>query len=280
MIAGSDGEHGARPSAIRHGGACSSASASRAPMSKRSAQPPPHGRERLASEALRPAAASELWQERLADADFGAHADAAMQNIAVIEAANAEEEALAIAVALREAVRDAGQDRGAGDAGPCARPPRAGGAGALERAGRRLRRRCRSPIRRPACSRGSPREAALDGARAGAAAGAAQASAAPSSTPPASSTLERAILRGPRPKRGTAGLARCARRPSAARSRTTAPKKNPSLHHSDPRLALTDAELDAAAALVAAAQGGAGAAGELAARPRSRSPRSPRAIRR
>ena len=73
------------------------------------APPEPHGRERLASEALRPAAASELWQERLADAGFAAHADAALDSVAVIEAANAEEEALAIAVALREAVDEPGK---------------------------------------------------------------------------------------------------------------------------------------------------------------------------
>ena len=85
---------------------CCSASASRATRSTRSATAQPHGRERLASEALRPAAASELWQQRLADADFAAHADAALADVAVIEAANAEEEALAIAVALREAVDD------------------------------------------------------------------------------------------------------------------------------------------------------------------------------
>ncbi len=41
------------------------------------ARPAPHGRESPGSEALRPAATSELWQERLADAEFAAHADAA-----------------------------------------------------------------------------------------------------------------------------------------------------------------------------------------------------------
>ncbi len=40
---------------------------------------------------------------------FAAHADAALASVAVIEAANAEEEALAIAVALREAVDDPGK---------------------------------------------------------------------------------------------------------------------------------------------------------------------------
>ena len=94
------------PSAIRHVGAAARASASSAKPSRCWASRPPHGRERLASEALRPAAASELWQQRLADADFAAHADAALASVAVIEAANAEEEALAIAVALREAMDD------------------------------------------------------------------------------------------------------------------------------------------------------------------------------
>ncbi|MEI9804514.1 MAG: hypothetical protein WDN48_08705 [Pseudolabrys sp.] len=70
------------------------------------AAPATYGRERLVSEALRPAAASELWRERLGEPGFGAQADAAMSKIAVIEAANAEEEALAIAVALRETVDD------------------------------------------------------------------------------------------------------------------------------------------------------------------------------
>ena len=69
-------------------------------------KPGPHGRERIVSEALRPAVASELWQQRLTQPDFAAHADAALQSVAVIEAANAEEEALAIAVALREAMND------------------------------------------------------------------------------------------------------------------------------------------------------------------------------
>ncbi len=42
------------------------------------APPERHGRERIASEALRPAATSELWQQRLTDADFATHADAAL----------------------------------------------------------------------------------------------------------------------------------------------------------------------------------------------------------
>src|SRR5882757_4251986 len=66
--------------------------------------PASHGREMLASEALRPAAASELWRERLTSGDFTVHAEAAFKDITVVEAGNAEEEALAIAIALREAM--------------------------------------------------------------------------------------------------------------------------------------------------------------------------------
>src|SRR3954471_9100673 len=51
------------------------------------------GRERLASEAMRPSDATERWAERI---DESAR-DAALTNVAMIEAANAEEEALAIA---------------------------------------------------------------------------------------------------------------------------------------------------------------------------------------
>src|SRR5262249_53335196 len=49
---------------------------------------------------LCPAAASEYWQHRLPPETVRA----AMACVTVVEAANAEEEALAIAVALREAV--------------------------------------------------------------------------------------------------------------------------------------------------------------------------------
>ena len=111
--------------------------------------------------------------------------------------------------------RDAGQDRGAGHARPRAGAPRARGAGALERRGRRFRRRCarRHAGRRVRAARrrgGARRPCAGDAARLlkhpllrlGAAAGAhARAIAA----------LERAVLRGPRPRPGTAGLAARAR---------------------------------------------------------------------
>ncbi len=62
-----------------------------------------HDRERYISEALRPAAATERWQ-RLAGCDVPLAIERALETVAVIEAANAGEEALAIAISLREAL--------------------------------------------------------------------------------------------------------------------------------------------------------------------------------
>ena len=64
--------------------------------------PAAHGRERYVSEALRPAAVTERWQQFAAgDAPW---IERALETLAVVEAANAEEEALAIAISLREAL--------------------------------------------------------------------------------------------------------------------------------------------------------------------------------
>ena len=63
-------------------------------------------RGRFTSEAFRPAGRTELWHSRLGEADFAAEADRALARMAFIEAANPEEEALAIAVALRETLND------------------------------------------------------------------------------------------------------------------------------------------------------------------------------
>src|SRR5260221_1723145 len=62
-----------------------------------------HDRERYISEALRPAAATERWQ-RLAGCDVPLAIERALETVAVIEAANAGEGALAIAISLREAL--------------------------------------------------------------------------------------------------------------------------------------------------------------------------------
>jgi ATP-dependent helicase/nuclease subunit B len=61
------------------------------------------GREVLASEAMRPSNATAEWYDRLKLLDISAQIAAGMDKLAVIEAANPEMEALAIAVAMREA---------------------------------------------------------------------------------------------------------------------------------------------------------------------------------
>src|SRR5436305_1063449 len=65
--------------------------------------PTPHGRELLMSEAMRPSNATAQWHRRLEEPLVVEKIAAGMQNLAVIEAVNAEMEALAIAVAMREA---------------------------------------------------------------------------------------------------------------------------------------------------------------------------------
>src|SRR5882757_5671198 len=65
--------------------------------------PAPHGRELLMSEAMRPSNATAQWHRRLEEPEVVEKISAGMQNLAVIEAANPEMEALAIAVAMREA---------------------------------------------------------------------------------------------------------------------------------------------------------------------------------
>src|SRR6478672_2633040 len=199
-----------------------------------------HGREMLASEALRPAATTDRWQTRLQDPEFAAAADKAMAGISVIETANAEEEALTIAVCLREAVET--PDKTA----------------ALVTPDRALARRVVAALERWQVevddSGGDAladtpagifarlvAEVALGGLepapllallkhsllRMGADAGAhARAIAA----------LERAVLRGPRPRRGSAGLAHALASFKAMRA----------LHRNDPRGFILPADLDAA----------------------------------
>ena len=52
------------------------------------------------------ASSADAWAKLAADREFGAAADAALQNISVIEAAHAEEELLAVSVSLRQAVNE------------------------------------------------------------------------------------------------------------------------------------------------------------------------------
>ena len=94
---------GSRPPAIRHACAC----LPRIGIARRDvailAAPSPDGRETLASEALRPAATTDKWLDA-GWASIGAAVATALAGVTVIHAANAEDEALAVAVALREAL--------------------------------------------------------------------------------------------------------------------------------------------------------------------------------
>jgi ATP-dependent helicase/nuclease subunit B len=208
------------------------------------------GRERLMSEALRPAAATEKWRQNASDPSFEAHADAALRTLAMIEAAQPEEEALAIAVALREAVQD---DKTA----------------ALVTADRALARRVSAALARWDIAAEDSGGIALADTPAGIFARLA-AAAALDETPPvtllallkhplvrldndrrdrAATTLERAILRGPRPRPGTGGLARALANLRALLQKFRRGEKV-DLHPSDPRSRLGDRELAGAAELV------------------------------
>jgi ATP-dependent helicase/nuclease subunit B len=203
----------------------------------------PRGRERLLSEALRPAAMTDMWRQKAAEPEFEAHVVTALETLTVIEAANAEEESLAIAVALREAVHD-------------------GKTAALVTPDRALGRRVLAALARwnilAEDSGGDALAETPAGIFARLAAETALHGFAPvtllallkhpllrldmGGTEDAVATIERAILRGPRPRTGTRGLAHALK---------TFRETKDSLHPSDPRRALTDAELTAAADLVA-----------------------------
>ena len=203
------------------------------------------GREALVSEALRPAATTERWQQRLAEPEFKAAAGKALASLGMIEAANAEEEALAIATAMRETLAAPGKTV------------------ALVTPDRALARRVKAALARwqvavddsggdALADTGAgvfarlAAQAALHGLepvtllamlkhpllRLGAAEGAHHASIA---------ALERALLRGPRPRAGTKGLAHALATFRANREK---------LHRSDPRRWIGEAELAAAEDLI------------------------------
>lgn len=203
------------------------------------------GRELLVSEALRPAEATDRWQPLLATEGFETAIGEALDRVAVVEAANAEEEALAIACALREAMKEPGKtaalitpDRGLArrtiaalgrwnvpvdDSGGDALPDVS--AGIFARLVAEVALNGTEPVpllallKHPLCRLGLHDGAlAADIAR-----------------------LERAVLRGPRPKPGTEGL---------KHALETLRKARPHLHPRDPRSALDDDDLDAARALV------------------------------
>jgi ATP-dependent helicase/nuclease subunit B len=208
------------------------------------------GRERAISEALRPAAATERWQQ-LAQADFSLQD--AIASLSLIEAANAEEEALAIAVALCETVEEQKT-------------------AALITPDRALARRVLAALGRWNVTADDSGGDALAATAAGRFACLA-AEAALGGLPPVRllallkqplmrlgraegklgrpiAALEKATLRGPRPSAGTAGLKRAlaAFRDELAKLRR---KEASELHWSDPRTDLTDTDLDRADELLA-----------------------------
>ena len=209
------------------------------------------GRERLVSEALRPAAATDLWRQTSADPAFEAHADAALAALTVIEAANPEDEALAIAVALRETVQDGGKTA------------------ALVTPDRALGRRVLAALARWNIAVEDSGGDALADTPAGIFARLAALAAlgglepvtllgllkhplmrlGPRGRERGVATLERAVLRGPRPRAGSTGLARALAnfREQLGKYRRKEPVD---LHHSDPRTELTDGELATALELV------------------------------
>ncbi len=203
-------------------------------------------REAFVSEAMRPASTTELWRKRLETGDFSTLAGRAMDGLAIVAAANAEEEALAVAVALREAAETPGKTA------------------ALITPDRALARRVLASLARwnvevddsggdaladtPA---GLFARLTLEAALGGVAPVALLAllkhplfhlGAKADDNSRAIAALERAVLRGPRPKRGTPGLILALDSYKAARK---------DRHRNDPQRRVSDADLAAAQSLVA-----------------------------
>ena len=211
---------------------------------------PARGRERLISEALRPADATEKWRANSADAGFTAHVTAALRNMSMIEAANPEEEALAIAVALREAVQE-------------------NKTAALVASDRALARRVAAALGRWDIATEDSGGEALAATSAGVFARLAALGALHGATPVdvlallkhallrldferrqrAIAALERAILRGPRPRPGTRGLAGALESFRVQLAKFHRGEAS-DLHPSDPRTALSDDALADAVALI------------------------------
>jgi ATP-dependent helicase/nuclease subunit B len=218
--------------------------------------PAAQGRDVLASEAMRPSNATAQWHRRLAQPDVAGKISSGMTNLAVIEAANPEMEALAIAVAMREA-------RHLDKSAALVTPDRAlarrvmaalgrwnlafddsGGdalmdtsAGIFARlAAEAVAKQLEPPtllalIKHPLCRLGGAQGAFKD----------------------ATETLELALLRGTRPPGGSDGLARDFDRFRTELAKLRA-RETSSLHASEPRTRLRDKELDRAQSLIAALQ--------------------------
>ncbi len=219
-------------------------------------EPAPHGRDVLASEAMRPSNASAQWHRRLAQPDIADKISHGMTNLAVIEAANPEMEALAIAVAMREARH---LDKSA----------------ALVTPDRALARRVMSALGRWNLAFDDSGGDALMDTSVGIFARLAAETVAKQLEPPtllalikhplcrldgpqstfkdAVEALELALLRGTRPAAGSGGLARDFDRFRAELAKLRGGETS-SLHASEPRTRLKDKQLDRAQSLIAALQ--------------------------
>ena len=217
-------------------------------------KPAHSGREVLASEAMRPSNATSEWHDRLKRLDIEAQIAAGMDKLAVVEAANPEMEALAIAVAMREAHH---QEKSVALVTPDRALARrviaalgrwnlefndSGGdalmetpAGIFARLGAEAATNGLEPptllalLKHPMFRLGGMHDALKGGIE----------------------VLELSLLRGTRPQAGSHGLAA-----DFARFRDELRKlrngETSSLHHAEPRARLKDRELDQAQALIAA----------------------------
>jgi len=214
--------------------------------------PAPHGREVLVSEAMRPSNATAQWHRRLGQPDIVEKISRGMTDLAVIEAANPEMEALAIAVAMREArhlnrsvalvtpdralarrvmaalgrwnlaFNDSGGDALMDtSAGIFARLAAEAVAGGLEPP------TLLALLKHPLCRLGGAEAALKD----------------------AVETLELALLRGTRPQSGSGGLVREFARFRVELGRLRR-RETSSLHPSEQRARLRDEQLDQAQALI------------------------------
>ena len=237
----------------------------------------PHGREILASEAMRPSNATAQWHQRLAQPEIAERIAAGMRDLAVIQAANPEMEALAIAIAMREARH---LDRSAALVTPDRALARrvmaalgrwnllfddSGGdslmdisAGIFARlAAETVAKQLEPPtllalLKHPLCRLGQ-KEGALKRAI---------------------ETLELAVLRGTRPPPGSAGLKRDFERFCEELAKLNR-KESSSLHRSEPRTQVRDNELEQVRELIGLLQAALAPLESLAASGRMISSRSP-----
>jgi ATP-dependent helicase/nuclease subunit B len=215
-------------------------------------EPAPLGRDVLVSEAMRPSNATAEWHRRLGQPDIAEKISAGLTNLAVIEAANPEMEALAIAVAMREARH---LDQSA----------------ALVTPDRALARRVMAALGRWHLEFSDSGGDALMDTSAGIFARLTAEAAARQIEPPTLlallkhplcrlggthgafrdtiETLELALLRGTRPQAGSSGLARDFDR-FRLELKKLQRRETSSLHGSEPRTRLRDDELDRAGQLI------------------------------